>query len=422
MKVLWITSYLFPEVCSLLKIEMPFEGGWVQSSAKIFLEFNPSAKLAVACLYNGKKFRRIVDFEITYYLIPKCGIFRSKNKNLEKFYKDVQFDFQPDIIHIHGSEYYHSLAWVRACDSERVVVSIQGLVSIYAKYYLGGILEKDVCQNISFRDFIRKDSMFNQRKNMQERGCFEIELLEKVKFVIGRTSWDLSNTWAINQKIRYYFCNETLRSPFYEKHWNLKNCIKYSIFLSQAHYPIKGLQQLIKALPVILSQFPETAVYVSGSNIFNKPWYRRNGFSNYLEKLMIENQIPREKIIFLGPLSDHQMVQQFISAHVFLSPSAIENSPNSLGESQLIGTPCVASYVGGTMDMIEDGETGLLYRFEEIALLAKHICAIFNDDKLANYISSNSQKKAVIRHDKIKNASQLNLIYKEIINENKLDI
>jgi len=29
------------------------------------------------------------------------------------------------------------------------------------------------------------------------------------------------------------------------------------------------------------------------------------------------------------------------------------------------------------MEMIKDGETGLLYRFEEISLLVKQICRIF---------------------------------------------
>jgi glycosyltransferase involved in cell wall biosynthesis len=116
------------------------------------------------------------------------------------------------------------------------------------------------------------------------------------------------------------------------------------------------------------------------------------------------------------------MVKQYAAAHVFVCPSIIENSPNSVGEAQLVGTPCVASYVGGTMDMVKDGETGFLYRFEEISLLAKQICQIFSNDELAISLSENAHRAALMRHDKLKNATQLNSIYKQIINESILDL
>jgi glycosyltransferase involved in cell wall biosynthesis len=214
---------------------------------------------------------------------------------------------------------------------------------------------------------------------------------------------------------KYHFCNETLRSLFYQKQWDLDKCKKYSIFLSQAHYPIKGIQNLIQALPIILEHFPETKVYVAGNNFISVPWYRKNGFANHLLYLMKKNQIQKNQIIFLGPLNETMMVEQYTLAHVFLCPSVIENSPNSIGEAQIVGVPCVASYVGGTMDMITDEETGLLYRFEEISLLAKQICRIFENDDLAISLSIKSRNVALLRHDKLKNASQLNSIYKQII-------
>jgi glycosyltransferase involved in cell wall biosynthesis len=141
-----------------------------------------------------------------------------------------------------------------------------------------------------------------------------------------------------------------------------------------------------------------------------------------LEKLIEQVQVSKDKLIFLGILNENQMAEQYASSHVFLCPSAIENSSNSVGEAQLVGTPCVASYVGGTMDMIDDGQTGLLYRFEEVSLLAKQICRIFENDDLAISLSKKAQEVASVRHDKIINASQLNSIYKQIMNESILDL
>lgn len=64
------------------------------------------------------------------------------------------------------------------------------------------------------------------------------------------------------------------------------------------------------------------------------------------------------------------MKQEYLNANVFICPSSLENSPNSLGEAQILGTPCLASYVGGIPDMMF-GNEGYLYRFEEIEMLAE---------------------------------------------------
>jgi hypothetical protein len=74
------------------------------------------------------------------------------------------------------------------------------------------------------------------------------------------------------------------------------------------------------------------------------------------------------------------------------------------------------------MDIIQDEETGLLYRFEEISILAKQICRIFENDDLANSLSENAHTASLLRHDGVKNASQLISIYKQIINESILDL
>jgi glycosyltransferase involved in cell wall biosynthesis len=96
-------------------------------------------------------------------------------------------------------------------------------------------------------------------------------------------------------------------------------------------------------------------------------------------------------------------------------PSAIENSPNSVGEAQILGVPCLASYVGGTADMMEHGENGLLHRFEEVEMLASNICRIFADDELALKISENARVCAAKRHDGARNASDLYQIYQKMI-------
>lgn len=414
MKILWLSNVLFPEVCKEINIPSPAVGGWMHSGALALLESDPELELTVVSMYAGHELKHISNYRIQYYLVPNTEGNQIYNAKLETYFNDIHNEFVPDLVHIHGTEYPHSLAYVQGCKQAKIVVSIQGLVSVCANFYLGGISESIIKRNITIRDVIRKDTLFSQQRKMQQRGVYERKLIENVIHFIGRTSWDKTHIWAINPQAKYHFCNETLRPSFYIHQWKYERCRKHSIFLSQAHYPIKGIQQVIKALPIILKHYPDTQVYIAGNNFIQSSILRKNGFVNYLQKLMKQYQI-KDQLFFLGVLNEEDMAKQYMQAHLFICPSSIENSSNSVGEAQLIGTPCIASYVGGTMDMIEDGKTGFLYRFEETTVLAQKVCQIFANKELAKEISRQEIQTALIRHNKERNANQLLSIYKAII-------
>lgn len=417
MRVLWISNVIFPDACKHLGIEAPYGGGWMYSCAKALLKESGEIQLGVISFYKASNLLSFKEKNIQYYLIPLKDD-KKYDKSIENYYIKIKQEFQPDIIHIHGSEYPHSLAYIKACGNQNVIVSIQGMVSIYSQYYLGNINYKCIKKYRTLRDLIRKDSLLDQQKEMRKRGEYEKTLISNIKYVIGRTTWDYSCSWAINPTLRYFKCNETLRSTFYKREWHYDTCEPFRIFLSQAHYPIKGLQQVIQALPMVLRKFPKTKVYIAGNNFISKSRLRRNGFANYIKHLMQKNQVT-DKFIFLGNLSEEEMAEQFIKANVFICPSAIENSPNSIGEAQLIGTPTVASYVGGTMDMITDNIDGYLYRYEEINLLSLRICNIFEEKELATRISIKARETAHKRHNPQTNVNKLLSIYHEILNLEK---
>ena len=135
-------------------------------------------------------------------------------------------------------------------------------------------------------------------------------------------------------------------------------------------------------------------------------------YGDYIQSLIKKHNLSKH-IIFTGPLNAEQICAQYLSANVFICPSSIENSPNSLGEAQLLGVPCIASDVGGVTDMIPNKECGIIYRFEEVELLAKHICEIFKTSVI--FDNSEMQRISHDRHDKVINAKTLINIYKSII-------
>ncbi|MCM1138946.1 MAG: glycosyltransferase family 4 protein [Muribaculum sp.] len=422
MKILWITNSLFEEYFQAKGKHASYTGGWMRSLALRLTEQYPELEIAVAARYAGvDKLEELITDKFTFYALPGATARTKYDSSIEPIWKVVKNRFKPDMVHIHGSEYPHGLAYIRANGTEGVMVSLQGIVSRIARHNSGGIFLTEFLQNLTLYDLLISSTPFKETRNYRHLGKMEEELLSRVNHIIGRTSWDKVHSWAINPTATYHFCNETLRSEFYSTNkWDLSKCQPHRIFLSQAAKPIKGIHKVIEALPYILRKYPDTEIYVAGNNftrhddLHSKLRYMTYG--KYVNKLMKKYGIS-DKIHFLGMLNAEQMAEQYRMANVFICPSSIENSPNSLGEAQLMGCPVVASYVGGVPDMVENGINGLLYRFEEHEMLAYNVCRVFSDGELANTLSVGGVKAAIQRHDGERNAEKMMEIYRQIYSE-----
>jgi glycosyltransferase involved in cell wall biosynthesis len=226
-------------------------------------------------------------------------------------------------------------------------------------------------------------------------------LFKEAKNVIGRTNWDRAHVWAVNTQLNYFHCNEVLRKEFYDGSlWSYERCVKHSIFLSQGNYPLKGIHKVIEALAIVKRSYPSVSVRIAGLDITcskggAKAKIKITTYGKIIKKLIIENEL-EDNVTFLGALNATGMKQEYLRSNVFICPSSIENSPNSLCEAQILGVPVLASYAGGIPDLMK-GDEDHLYRFEEVEMLAKKICQVFgNKDSI---ITVGMKQHAVKRHD-----------------------
>lgn len=414
MKVLWITNILFPEASAVLtgNKELKSSGGWMLGAAKGLLEHGNIDLYVATVSSQVTTLTKLQGKDITYFVIPLGKGNLRENKEYNTYWQKIHSEVKPDVVHIHGTEYSHGYAYMQACNCDNVVVSIQGLKSAYCYYYHYGITRSEIYKTITLRDLFR-GSILRDKLSFKRSAKYEIEMLKLTKHIIGRTSWDKERTWAINPNAKYHFCNETLREEFYDGSvWDYKKCNKHTIFLSQAGYPIKGLHQVLRAMPLILRHYPDTVIRVAGIDITRndhiRDYLHYTGYGKFIKKLINKLEL-RGKVIFTGNLNAAEMKSEYLSANVFICPSSIENSPNSLGEAQILGVPCVASYVGGIPDMMIGCEQNL-YRFEEVEMLAYKVCKVFErEEKQINLCSA-----AITRHDQKANSEQLLTIYNEI--------
>ena len=418
MRILWISNSIFPDVCLVIKRPIPLSEGWTHGLASLISE-NKNIKLAVATIWDGGEFKEYDINGVLYYLLPVRNITEKNFKGLAPFWIEIVKKFQPDLCHIHGTENTHGLACMRTCPDLKYVISIQGLISVYSRYFYTGIKSIDIIRNITLRDLMLMDTIFDGKKKFERQGKCEYEYIKRSKHVIGRTRWDFAHVKTINPGVEYHFCNEVLRNSFYlAPKWNIEAKVDFSIFISQAVYPIKGLHQVLLAVALLKSKYGTIQVRIAGRDITKSKTLsdkiKLKGYGSYIKKLIRDLNLT-EHVTFTGSLSEEQMAEEYRKAHIFICPSSIENSPNSLAEAQIIGTPCIASFVGGTPDMVVNGETGFLYRFEEIEMLSVYISNLFSDDVLAKYISSNETLAATERHNKISIHEQIVKIYEKII-------
>lgn len=411
MKALWITNILFPEVNAKLlgEKDLKSSGGWMLGAANALLQTNNVELFVASVSTKVKTLTKLQGARINYYILPYGKGNNKINEEYNPYWKKIKSEVNPDIVHIHGTEFSHGLAYIKSCGSDNVVISIQGLVSVYFYYYLAGISNLEILKSITLRDIIRGGIKSGQ-KSFARRGKYEKELISNVKYVIGRTSWDKAHVWAINPYAKYFFCNETFRDEFYNgSSWIYDKCRKHSIFITQAGYPIKGFHQVLKAMLLVLHVFPDATIRVAGCDITRssgiKGILHYTGYGKYIKRLIRKYHL-EEIVTFVGNLNAEQMHQEYLKANLFICPSSIENSPNSLGEAQILGVPCLASYVGGVMDMMKGNEDNL-YRFEEVEMLAKKVCKIFTDKEK----QVDMRKVAFNRHDAKANCDQLYSIY-----------
>ncbi len=331
-------------------------------------------------------------------------------------------DFNPDIVHIFGTEFPHSLAMLRAFGNpDRTLLGIQGVCSVIASKYMAGLPE-EIQKSATFRDRLKEDSLMQQQEKYKVRAEYEREAIMLTGNITGRTSFDRNETAGINPSAKYFPMNETMRPCFYMGKWSEKKAVPHSIFLSQGDYPLKGFHFMLSAMPRILEKYPDAHLYVAGNNIIGKgqskyPYFlRASAYGKYLKSLISRYKL-KKKVTMVGMLSDTQMKEQMLKSSLFVCPSIIENSPNSLAEAMLLGVPVVAARTGGIPDMLSENKDGVLFESGNVEDLAKSILQMWDEPVIAAVYGDNASAHARITHNADTNYATLIEIYKSVYGE-----
>lgn len=165
----------------------------------------------------------------------------------------------------------------------------------------------------------------------------------------------------------------------------------FKILVPGALIKTKGQHTAIKAAAVLKQQGFDFVMWLAGDST------EKNGaYLHYLEQLISENDL-RENVFFLGWRHDMPFLLQLSS--VVILPSHTEGLPRIVQEAMFLKRPVIATPVGGTLDLIRDGITGLLVPVDDHHILAEKIKQLALDpnlthvlgEKAHSYINENFQ-------------------------------
>ena len=417
MRILWTVNLVPTPVTQKLSIPQTVLGGWVE------------AMLAQLCKRDNLQFTVVCKtdamdaFDLTLDNVRYVSLNYTSSTSLhelEEKCRAILETVKPDLVQIEGTEFLHAFAMLNSAKSYSIpaVISMQGILNGQYDYQCGLLPMDDMLCSFSLIDFfaalilhLRKTRWYKPRMKP------EYDIISLAEYVLGRTTWDRAHVYAINPKARYFACNRVLREPFYRTQWQLQQIERHSLYVGNGYFALKGLHFVIQALPELIREYPDLKLYVAGYEPYKdddkRPFFKR-GYGSYLKKLIHDLGVEKH-IVFTGALSAEQVAEKLAHVNAYVLSSTVENSPNTLGEAMLVGTPCVASYCGGVPDMAVDGEEALFYRSNDPALLAWAVKRIFDDDTLATHLSQNAQRHAQITHDPARNAAALLTAYNTIL-------
>jgi len=112
------------------------------------------------------------------------------------------------------------------------------------------------------------------------------------------------------------------------------------------------------------------------------------------ERAMLERRAAEPdlagRVRFAGALARDEVLTLFRAADAALLTSTWENLPHSVLEALAVGTPVVATAVGGVPEVVRDGANGLLVPAGDVAAIAAAIDRLAGDEALRATLAANA--------------------------------
>lgn len=392
-------------------------GGWIESLQRVVAKTD-EIELGIAFMNPSEPpSSKVIQDGVTYYPMyikrgwlekwnDKYTAAKMNNLIIQKCLECIH-DFQPDLIHVFGSEWCFGL--LKEVTSIPLVIHMQGswpamfdkdnsLLQDRAHFYLKSLLRPRRLLNYLLNRHLLKERVPMEEKILKINNCY-----------MGRTHWDKAIVRLYSPDCKYFYCSEALRDTFVSEtsSWSQSKREK-KIFVST------GLAVNIKGYDVILKTAKLLKLYAP----FDFEWHLLGAKPSDMGWFEHQTGIKCKdvNVIALGNKSAEKVKKELLSADCYIHLSYIDNSPNAVCEAQYLGMPVIAANVGGVRSLFaDDYDKDLLVPSNEPHFTAEQIIKLMTDEVKLQKASDSNIKIARNRHSDKKILNDILSIYHDML-------
>lgn len=340
----------------------------------------------------------LMNFDLNERIIPTEELINSvKVKRFRAFpikFKDYSvspalpfslFRERADLIHGHSFMYFSG-------DSGALVAKTRGIPFVFNPYIVAS--GKPSCIGALYRKTLGRLAMSANvviaishfEKNLMQEMGYKIRRIEVIPPGVDLKEFEVADSWNIFQRFGI----------------NAEKIILSVGRLSGG----KGIDTLIKAMPLILKRIPEARLLIAGPDFGQRP---------YLESLVRSEKV-EGYVLFIGALSRSELINAYKHADVFAFSSRNEAFGIVLIEAMAAGLPVVAANACAVREIVKEGRSGYLFSPGDIKELSEKIISILSDGKMRSEMGNSSYNIAKDRYDVNKTITGMLGVYSSLIN------
>jgi L-malate glycosyltransferase len=238
-----------------------------------------------------------------------------------------------------------------------------------------------------------------------------------LRFLQGRSSAVLTNAKAIRdgliedgvpaKKVCVVYNGvdiDRFRNTKPNREWLFPGSVgrKLIVLVGNMNSDVKGHPVLISAAAEIVKSHPEVQFLLVGDGPKRRDY-----------EAMVEADGLKQHFLFLGRRSD--IPEILVSCDIAVLPSLAEGLPNAVLEYLASGLPVVATALGGNLEVVQDGVSGLLIPPNDSDALTSALKRLLSDPAFAEQLGNAGQKEVQTKFSFDRLVSQVDVLYADLL-------
>ncbi len=174
---------------------------------------------------------------------------------------------------------------------------------------------------------------------------------------------------------------------------------------------IKGHEYFLQAAALVAARIPQVRFVIVGDNNID------HAYREELKRLAIRLGL-QDRVHFTGFRLDIPELLAAMSVSV-LPSLGLEGLSNSLLESMAAGIPVVATQVGGSPEIVEDGVNGLLVPPADAEALAGAICRLLENRALAGNLGQAGRRRVFTHYSLEQAVATTERLYRDLLRRSR---